>query len=208
MRVPRFERGPEGRRHWPAWRKGCWYGRPSESCHLCRIRLLAVPVPYVFRAMTAAAYVLLVTAFVAVGIHESAAVGWEYLTTGTAPACPSGFPFRFHWGFLDGCVGDVSSPGQALSGPVAAGLFGLGLLYYSSRMRASPERVGLVVGGVLTWLFATLSALGLFRDVAVVAESAAVIARSGYWAQLPGLSLLVAGLVLLVRLERTRERPG
>lgn len=33
-------RGPRGRLHAPTWSKGCWRGRPSEACWLCRLRLL------------------------------------------------------------------------------------------------------------------------------------------------------------------------
>jgi len=36
--------GPEGRIHLLRWSKGCYYGRPSECCSLCWLRLLTAPL--------------------------------------------------------------------------------------------------------------------------------------------------------------------
>lgn len=40
------ERGPQGRVHWPSWRKACWKGDPAGCCAVCYARLVGTQLRY------------------------------------------------------------------------------------------------------------------------------------------------------------------
>lgn len=48
-----LERGPEGKRHAPTYRDGCYYGRMGDCCWMCLLRKIispaTLPVRYRFR---------------------------------------------------------------------------------------------------------------------------------------------------------------
>lgn len=43
------ERGPEGNRHVPEHRSGCYYGRMESCCVLCMVRILAARITQLLR---------------------------------------------------------------------------------------------------------------------------------------------------------------
>ena len=152
------------------------------------------------------------TLFCGIAIHELAHIVWYAVYTGTVPICHSGAPIILEKGFIWTCTGDISSLGKTLSGPVAGGLFGLGIMYLARTRTRHPKRTGLFIGGMLLWLVNSLYGLGWLHGVYVedgtvvlLGDGVVAIHQAGYTAQIPSLLLLLLGMFLVASSVQFRD---
>ena len=206
------ERGPEGRFHWPVWHNGCWRGKSANCCYFCHIRILVAPLRHLSRPLAVITVSLFSTLFIGIALHELAHITWYYIVTGGLPVCDSGFILTIQNGFLWTCTGDLSSLGKTLSGPVVGGLFGIGIMYLAKEKTSHPRRTGLFAGGILLWVTNSLYGLGWLHGVAVengdvvlLGDGVVAILQAGYAAQIPGLFLLLLGMLLVAHSVQFRE---
>lgn len=164
------------------------------------------------------AVVLQTAGFVAVGVllklvlHESLHVLVNALATGGVPDCGIVGPLVVAHGRIGVCYRPGGIPAwNNLLTPVAMSALGIAAFYWSPRFGTRPRRVAAFVVGVYAWFFEALYSMAYYipptlTETGVEYHGDGVVALDafGHAAQLPGVVLLVVGLVALTRRVRYR----